>query len=152
MALNRVGRPALLSGCITVFLVAFVLAWLLPGTTEVTIGNTTIGPYAEVRGTRLDLPPDKLDPLLRPRLRLPDEPGQLISDPPETSRYWQPTQPGIFSPLGVLGEWVQTLRPAPVWTYMGAGANDSARYSLKAGRGAATIVLDAPGARGSYAL
>src|SRR5687768_4254104 len=152
MVLNRIGRPALLWGCITVFLLAFVLAWLLPGTTEVTLGNTTTGPYAEVRGIRLDLPPDKLNPLLRPRLRLPHGPGQLTSDPPEASRYWQPTQPGIFSLLGVLGEWVQTLRPAPVWTYMGAGANDSARYSLKAGRGPASIALDAPGASGGYAF
>lgn len=152
MLLNRRGKFALLMGCIVVFLLAPVMAWLLPGTTEVTIGNTATDLYAEVSGTRLRLPPNKLDPLLRPRLRLPHSSDQLTSDPPDVSRYWQPAQPGLFYPLGLLGEWIQTLRPAPGWTYVGAGVDNTAHYSLKAGRGASTIALDAQGASGGYAF
>src|SRR3954447_20085922 len=98
-------------------LLAVLVLLILPaiqGTTAVQVVYSGGKIYAEVNGTTVEVPADKLPPGLPPPDKVSIQPGPF--DPPESSLYWQPAQSNALGPLGVAGAWLQTLRPAASWT------------------------------------
>jgi hypothetical protein len=127
--------------CVALLLVLPVAAYFLSGETEVTIGNDGGAVWAEVHGTRLDVPAEALSPGLAGRLKLPAA-SQLGVGDPSSSQYWQPAQPDISSAIGVVGEWLQMVRPPAQWTSTQDDPDGTGTYRLKAGRALETIPLD----------
>ena len=115
---------------LALLLVLPVAAYLLAGETEVVIGNQGGTVWAEVHGTRLDVPADGWDSSQASRLKLPDL-SKLVVAPPSSSQYWQAAQPDISSAIGVVGEWLQLVRPPAQWTSAQIGGDGTAIYRLK---------------------
>src|SRR3954466_744853 len=130
----------ILFAVLTVLVVLLLPA--IQGTTEMQVvygGGTA---YAEVNGTRVEVPADQLPPGLPAPDKLNIHTGPF--DPPESSLYWQPAQSNLVGPLGAAGEWLQTLRPAAAWTTTErTGGNGVVTYTatLKGGRTPASISL-----------
>lgn len=129
---------------------------VLAGDTDVTIGYASGQVYAEVAGTRLDIPPERL---ASDGWR-PDGVSVVAKAPapPEDSLYWQPAQPGPFELVGRAGEWLQGLRPGAYWQTLGersgeysaqlVGGRTSARLDLVDGRGLGYAFVVRPERRG----
>lgn len=138
----------LLIAWIAIFFLAQFVAGLLQGVTEITLVKQAGQLYAEVDGSRLDVPAGKLDAGLLARLSLPTGQSQLGIDAPDSSLYWQPAQDNPFQFLGAIGEWLQTLRPSAQWTSATVGTDGTARYTLKGGRAVARINITTPDGNG----
>src|SRR5205814_7989918 len=149
-----------------------LLPWVLvvlAGGTDVTIVSSPGQVFAEVDGTRLEIPPETLRFSAESKVPSAEYPSPLSTqdfrlstsvDPPDNSLYWQPAQPGPFAFLGNAGEWLQTLRPPARWVSLGsdfdkATSRYTTHYRLVDGLGTARITLNAStssGSNGEYSL
>jgi 4-amino-4-deoxy-L-arabinose transferase-like glycosyltransferase len=147
---NRHSKRAIGIVAAAVFLLAPLLAWWLPGETYVRVMLSPGAAFAEVNGTRLDIPADQLDPSLLSSVSASS--ALLKVEPLEKSTNWQPAQQNPFVPLGLLGEAIQSVRPTPQWTLAGSGGPDSALYRLKAGWAPAELLFVPSGSTSGYAF
>jgi hypothetical protein len=127
-------------------LLALAVALLAPLVVQVPAGETvvriTLRPgevYAEVQGTRLDLPPEAIP--AGAQLIAPARTDDLRIAPPSSSLYWQPSQPGPLGFIGTLGEWVQVLRPPSEWRSVSDEGSGTVIYRLQGGRSVGVIPL-----------
>lgn len=121
-------------------LIAFGASQLLTGETSLRVVRQDGQLWAEVQGTRLEVPTDTLQTLVPAQVALPML-GQLRIESPTSSLYWQETQPGILSFIGDVGERLQYLRPSASWTAAASTGADSGVYKLKGGRSLALLPL-----------
>jgi 4-amino-4-deoxy-L-arabinose transferase-like glycosyltransferase len=136
-----------------------LLPWaldLLGGETEVTIVRAPQSVYAEVNGTKLEIPADKLTGQFTGALSQQGISELLSVGRSDTSLYWQPAQPNVFGFLGGVGEWLQRLRPGARLSRIGSDFDQAigeyrGHFRLSNGRGPATITLVPQGdARNAY--
>ncbi|MEP6774214.1 MAG: hypothetical protein ABJA50_01350, partial [Chloroflexota bacterium] len=92
-----------------------ILVYLFSGETTVTVGRQSDSVWAEIHGTYLEIRNEQWDLHQAASLSLPGL-EDLTVEPPSSSRYWQATQNGIFSFVGIFGEWLQSIRPPTHWT------------------------------------
>jgi hypothetical protein len=126
---------------LALLLAAPVAAYFLAGETEVVVSVKSGAVWAEVHGTRLDVPADMWDLSKAGGLKLP-EMSQLRVEGSSSSLYWQPAQGDLLYPVGLAGEWLQNVRPPAQWTGSRVGSDGSTIYKLKGGRALALLPLD----------
>lgn len=134
----------LLAAWLAFLLVATVTVPLLAKETEVNVGKQGDHIWAEIEGTRLDVPAAALGAEQPAQLALPSL-KQLRLDPPSSSLYWQPAQDNTFYVVGLLGEWLQGLRPAAEWTAAQITGTDTGTYKLRGGRSLALLPIERDG-------
>ncbi len=142
MAVSRGARRPIALAAVLMLGILFLpsLANLLSGSTLVRITKLPGSIYAEVEGSRLDIPAENLDATLASEIALPTSAAQLQVGPQSSSAYWQPAQSNPFVALGQFSEWLQKLHPMPEWT--GASLEGSSgEYTLHGGRTPAAIKL-----------
>lgn len=114
-------------------LIAYFGSQLIAGETEIKISRQDGQIWAEVQGTRLEVPTDTLQLMVPAEMTLPL--GQrILIDSPTSSLYWQETQPGLLSFIGEVGERLQYFRPPARRSSVEFSGQDSATYHLYGGR------------------
>ena len=118
-----------------------ILVYLFSGETTVTVGRQSDSVWAEIHGTYLEIRNEQWDLHQAASLSLPGF-EDLTVEPPSSSRYWQPTQNGIFSFVGIFGEWLQTIRPPVHWVSARVVDPEQSVYTLLGGRAISDVPLD----------
>ena len=124
---------------LVILVAAPVVVLLLSGETKVEISAREGQVWAEIHGTRLEVPADKASLAGAGQLSLPPF-SRLSVEPPSSSLYWQPGEGGLSDFVGAAGEWLQQLRPPAEWTL--GSSDESGEYWLKGGRALAVLPLD----------
>jgi 4-amino-4-deoxy-L-arabinose transferase-like glycosyltransferase len=118
-----------------------ILVYLFAGETTVTVGRQSDSVWAEIHGTYLEIRNEQWDLHQAASLSLPGF-EDLTVEPPSSSRYWQPTQNGIFSFIGTFGEWLQNIRPPAHWVSARVVDGEQSVYTLLGGRAISDVPLD----------
>src|SRR6476661_4618094 len=95
----------LLVAWLAILVAAPVVVLLSSGETTIVVSTSNGQVWAEVHGTRLEVPADRLGPQGAGQLSLPQL-SQLRVEPPSSSLYWQPGEGGLSDVIGTVGEWL----------------------------------------------
>jgi hypothetical protein len=143
--ISRSGLRALLALWAVLLVVALPFASWVGGSTDVTLVSRAGEVYAEIRGTRLDLP--DASSYSPEALALPARDNLHVLSP-ERSLYWQACGWPALGITCALADLAQLIRPRSEWAEYRDNGDGTLSLSMRGGRAPGLVYLGGPGAVG----